>query len=333
MNSFSEVISNSLENKVKDLFSAFIKPDSIQGLSIAVIKEHESATVCLGHSDSETQTKLDPNHYFELASITKTVVGILYSKMILEKKITLETKCVYFWPELKNREVGHVTIVELLTHSSGIPRLPSNLRPQNPMNPYWDYTYNDLMQELRQLNIGSKKYLYSNLGFALLGKIIEIIYKDKVPNVLRREVFLPLGISGIYFSNESEHIKLTTAYSHKLEKVEHWVLGEFEAAGGMRATIEQMKQYLKANIFPDKTQLRDAILDSHKFLYMDGENKVGMAWHNGIKFGNIVHDGGTYGSSSFMEFNPKMKTGIVILSNTYSEFKELFPAIDLCLDL
>lgn len=326
-------MSNTLENKVKDLFSAFIKPDSIQGLAIAVVKEHESATLCLGHSDSASQTMLDPNYYFELASITKTVVGILYSKLILEKKITLETKCAYFWPELKDREVGRVTISELLTHSSGIPRLPSNLKPQNPMNPYLDYTYNDLMLELLQLNIGPKKYLYSNLGFALLGKIMEIIYKDKVPNILRKEILLPLGISEICFSNELEPVKLTTAYSHKLEKVEHWVLGEFEAAGGMRATIGQMKEYLKANIWPGKTQLKDAILDSHKFIFFDGENKLGMAWHNGMKSGNILHDGGTYGSSSLMEFNPKTRTGIVILSNTYSEFKELFPAIDLCLDV
>ncbi|MCM2348665.1 MAG: hypothetical protein NDI69_01510 [Bacteriovoracaceae bacterium] len=63
-----------------------------------------------------------------------------------------------------------------------------------------------------------------------------------------KKILLPLGISEICFSNELEPVKLTTAYSHKLEKVEYWVLGEFEAAGGVRATIGQMKEYLKANI-------------------------------------------------------------------------------------
>ncbi len=325
-------MSSSLGNKLKVLFSPFVKPESIHGLAAAVVNGEEAACVCLGHASPSSNILLSPSHYFEIASITKTVVGILFSKMVLERKITLNSECSHFLPQLHGRIIGSVTIAELLTHSSGIPRLPSNLKPQNPMNPYLGYSYDDLMQELLQLEIGDKKYLYSNLGFSLLGKVVEIIYKDKISDVLRNEVLVPLGISGVNFSTDPQTVVLTDVHSHSMQNVEPWLLGEFEAAGGMRATIEQMKVYLDANVWPEKTLLKDAILDSHKFLYFDGENKVGMAWHNGTKSGNVFHDGGTYGSSSFIEFNPSTKKGIVILSNTYSDFKDLIPAIDSCLD-
>jgi serine-type D-Ala-D-Ala carboxypeptidase/endopeptidase len=325
-------MSSSLENKLKDLFSPFVKPESIHGLAVAVVNGEESGSVCLGYANYPQKTLLRPNHYFEIASITKTVVGILFSKIVLDQKITLDSKCAQFFPELQGRKLGTVTITELLTHSSGIPRLPSNLKPQNPLNPYLHYTYDDLMQEFLHLDIGNKKYLYSNLGFSLVGKIAEIIYKDKISNILRSEVLVPLGISGVNFSTDPQTVVLTDVHSHFMQNVEPWILGEFEAAGGMRATIEQMKVYLDANVWPEKTLLKDAILDSHKFLYFDDENKVGMGWHNGAKSGNVFHDGGTYGSSSFIEFNPRTKKGIVILSNTYSDFKELNSAIDSCLD-
>ncbi len=134
-------------------------------------------------------------------------------------------------------------------------------------------------------------------------------------------MLIPLGITEVKFSTDEETVPLTNVHSHEFENVEHWVLNEFKAAGGMRATIQQMKLFLVANVWPEKTLLKDAILDSHKFLYFDGENKVGMAWHNGLKFGNIFHDGGTYGSSSFIEFDPRKKTDIVILFEKNSPIK------------
>ncbi|WPU63575.1 serine hydrolase domain-containing protein [Peredibacter starrii] len=313
-------------NDLKFLFSPYVGPSLIKGLAVIVVHNSNSLIICHGSSNAKLKTPMLDNTYFEIASITKTFVGILVSKMVLENKLSLDSKLSLYFTVVP--EAQDVSILELMTHTSGLPRLPSNLKPTNPMNPYQDYSYNDLTNELKQVEIGQKQYLYSNLGFAILGKIIEKIYGDTFSNVLRKEVLIPLELSDMSFSNDSRPIPLTSVHSSHFPNVEPWVLGEFEAAGGLRANILQMQKYLMANILPEKTPLKEAILFSHTIFHQADEFRVAMAWHQENMSGNYFHEGGTYGSSSLIEFNPGSKTGIVILSNTYTSFEEFGPAIE-----
>lgn len=316
----------SIENSLCQIFAPIMCNYLIKGTAITVINGECTSLISIGYADSSSKTKLTKYNFFEIASITKTLVGILVSKMILENKLSLDSKLSTYFTVSPDAE--NVSILELITHTSGLPRLPSNLHPINPMNPYVDYSSENLQHELRELKVGPKQYLYSNFGFAILGKIIEQIYGETFSSILRREVLIPLNLSDMSFSNDNFTIPLTSVHSTHFPKVEPWILGEFEAAGGLRANILQMQNYLMANIWPEKSPLKEAILFSHRIFHQTGEFGVGMAWHRGNNSGTYFHEGGTYGSSSLIEFNPEKKMGIVILSNTYTTFEDFGPAIE-----
>src|SRR5690606_39296386 len=70
--------------------------------------------------------------------------------------------------------LGSITIRELATHTSGLPRMPTNLDSEDgDLAPYKDYTVEKLMEYLKTAVLGEKTYLYSNTAVALLTQIID----------------------------------------------------------------------------------------------------------------------------------------------------------------
>src|SRR5204862_7795160 len=111
---------------------------------------------------------------YEIGSVTKTFTALLLAEAVQRGEVTLDLPVQRLLPDFTIPKSGDraITLLDLATQSSALPRLPDNLFPKNPANPYADYTTDDLKQFLAHYKlprVPGASYEYSNLGVGLLG--------------------------------------------------------------------------------------------------------------------------------------------------------------------
>lgn len=192
---FSGKISKSQEKLLHDKADGF--PDNTQ-LSIVLIKNGKPCFLGF-RLKNDTFERID-NHrkIFEIGSITKVFTSTLLAQQVVENKVRLDDPIGnYLDILLKNN--AQITFRQLSNHTSGLPRMPSNLIITNPLNPYKDYGEAYLRQYLSDRMIlqssPSAQYAYSNLGSGLLGYLVGRIEKRSYEELLQDRIFGKYGMT------------------------------------------------------------------------------------------------------------------------------------------
>ena len=121
------------------------------GVVIGVIEPAGRRVVAYGSLDKGDKRLLDGDTIFEIGSVTKVFTSLLLADMVQRGEVALtDPVAKYLPPGVKVPERGgrQITLQDLATHTSGLPRLPSNLNPKDPANPYADYSVDQLYQFL-----------------------------------------------------------------------------------------------------------------------------------------------------------------------------------------
>ena len=112
------------------------------GIVVGVIDPTGRRVVAYGKTAKDGKP-VDANTVFEIGSITKVFTSLLLADMVQRGEVALtDPVSKYLPPDVKVPERGgkKITLVDLATHTSGLPRMPSNFHPKDPANPYADYT-------------------------------------------------------------------------------------------------------------------------------------------------------------------------------------------------
>lgn len=138
----------------------------------------------------ERPEKMTLQHVFDLASLTK-VVGTTTSIMYLADKqqISVNDQVSKYIRSFDTPEKRNITIRHLLTHSSGIlDWYPMYYRSNNKQATF------QLISELPLFDSIGKQRRYSDLGFTILGQIIEVVSGMPLDRFVKEKIFLPLGM-------------------------------------------------------------------------------------------------------------------------------------------
>ncbi|MGE5349430.1 MAG: serine hydrolase domain-containing protein [Actinomycetota bacterium] len=232
----------------------------MKGDSLAYLK-------CFGLADMVTGEKITANTLFNLGSISKTVVasGILILQE--EGKLSLADPLSKYFPGFRNREIAdRVTVMHLLTHTSG---LPDN-RPVSEDREFFitakDYeNWAPVMQAENLVFEPGGKYEYSNPAFNGLALIIEKVSGQKWQDFISEKIFSP---AGMVTSTITDGPHPERGVSHAYEMVNGvWTesdYGEFPTFpaagnGGVWSSVTELALYEKAireNLFlgPELTE-------------------------------------------------------------------------------
>jgi CubicO group peptidase (beta-lactamase class C family) len=214
-------------------------------------------------------------------------------------------------------------MVDLATHTSGLPRLPTNLTPADPANPYADYTVEQLYAFLSghtlRRDVGAE-YEYSNYGFGLLGQLLAtsvgMTYEELVTTHLTRA--LAMTDTRITLTPDM-HTRLAGGHVGILA-TSSWDIPTLAGAGALRSTAADMVQFLRANMGLVDTPLLQAMQTSHEPRHPAGSEAlhIGLGWHILIRDGRhlVWHNGGTGGYRSFAGFRRDQHRGVVVLTNS-----------------
>jgi CubicO group peptidase (beta-lactamase class C family) len=276
--------------------------------------------------------KVDEDTIFEIGSITKVFTGILLAEMAQKGEVRLEDPVAKYLPaEAAPPREGErqITLLDLATQRSGLPRLPENLAPADAGDPYVDYTperlYAYLSKAKLETPIGST-YGYSNLGVGLLGHALSRAGKSDYGTLVRERITVPLGMTVTALEVDPSHAA-RVARGHdtagaKPTPVPPWTWNKTSSlagAGGLRSTAREMTRFVAANAGLVESKLSAALRDTQQERSDAGSPRmgIGLGWHiRKSDAGAVVwHNGGTGGFHSFCGFDPATKTGVVVLAN------------------
>lgn len=268
---------------------------------------------------------VDGNTVFEIGSMTKVFTSLLLADAAGRGEVALEDPVAKFLPatvRMPERGGRSITLVDLATHTSGLPRLPSNLKPADPENPYADYSVAQLYQFLSSAELArdiGAEYEYSNLGGGLLGHVLGLREKQSYEALVRARVTEPLGMPSTVVALSPElRARLAAGHAADLRAVENWDLPTLAGAGALRSTAVDMSTFLAAASGQVNTPLAPAfqrMLSVRRPVH--GNLSIALGWHVlGTGDREIVwHNGGTGGYRTFMGYDPKTQRGVVVLSN------------------
>jgi CubicO group peptidase (beta-lactamase class C family) len=299
------------------------------GIAVGVIEPSGRRVVAYGSTAKEGRP-VDANTVFEIGSVTKVFTALLLADAVKRGEVALtDPVSKYLPPDVKVPERGgkKITLVDLSTHTSGLPRLPSNFYPKDPGNPYADYTVPQLYEFLSTLeltrDVGSQ-YEYSNLGGGLLGHALARRAGTDYETLVRTRILEPLGMKSTAITlSKSMNEHLTPGHDARLQPVPNWDFPTLAGAGALRSTANDLLTFLAANIGLEKSPLANsmaAMIPPRRPTGMPNL-EIALGWHIWTRDGReiIWHDGGTGGYRTWIGFELKTRTGVVVLSNTSTD--------------
>ena len=278
----------------------------------------------------DREGKLNGNSIFEIGSITKAFTGILLAEMAARGEVKLDEPVAALLPagtKVPDRNGKVITLLDLSTQSSGLPRLPDNMRFTDPANPYADYSDSLLFSFLAGYtltrDIGSQ-YEYSNLGVGLLGNALARRAGKSYEALLRERVLGPLGMNDTRIVlTPADRARMAQGHSGEGVPVSMWDLPTLAGPGALRSTANDMLTFLAANINGAPGTPGQALLSARESRRPAGSPvmHIGLGWHilTQNDFNIVWHNGGTGGYRTFAGFDPGRKIGVVVLTNAASD--------------
>ncbi|MDZ4703974.1 MAG: serine hydrolase [Saprospiraceae bacterium] len=263
---------------------------------------------------------------YEIGSISKTFTGLLLADMVVRKQLKLDDPAQKHLPvsvTLPVQNDKQITLGHLSDHTSALPRLPGNMEPADPANPYADYTVEQLYAFLKSCtltrDIGSA-YEYSNLAQGLLGHILALKAGKSYEALVVERIALPLGMENTKITFD-DRMKKNLAIGHSDgAPVANWNLPTLAGAGAIRSSLHDMLRFVAANAGLQKSKLYKAMKLSHQPRHdkVGGGTRVGLGWHisKGAEGDVVWHNGGTGGYRTFAGFVNATGKGVVVLTNS-----------------
>ena len=291
-----------------------------------------------GYGKLDNGAAPDGDTVFEIGSVTKTFSATILADRVTRGPLTLDTAVATLLPDftIPSRGGKTITLGDLATQHSGLPRLPDNMHPADPKNPYADYDATKLKAFLAGYTLPrdpGASYEYSNLGFGLLGTALAANARADYRTLLRQTILAPLGMNDTdTVTTPALAARMAPGHDMAGHPQPNWDLTALAGAGAIRSTANDMLKYLRANM-GEPSPLAAAMTLAHA-PRSDGPpaNRIGLAWMtlSTAGAGPIVwHNGMTGGYASAVAFTADGKRGVVVLTNAAVEVDDLaFATLD-----
>jgi D-alanyl-D-alanine-carboxypeptidase/D-alanyl-D-alanine-endopeptidase len=300
------------------------------GIVAGIIEPSGRRVVAYGNLANGDQRTLDGDTIFEIGSISKVFTSLLLADMVNRKEVALDDPAAKYLPEhvkIPERSGKSITLLDLSTHSSGLPRLPSNLKLKDPANPYAGYSVDDLYQFLSGYTLPrdpGSEFEYSNLGGGLLGHLLAYRAGTDYESLIRSRITQPLSMpdTGITLSSSMKR-RMATGHNALLAPVANWDFPTLAGAGALRSSANDMLTFLEAFLGYKESPLAPAMKAMLEVRRPAGKTKIeiGLAWN--IFGEGAWHGGGTGGFRSFVGCDLKARIGVVVLSNASRDVDDI----------
>ncbi len=234
-----------VQQKVEENFAK----SKVPGILVFYSNKDRQGFYTAGFADPIAKTSFNENTFFEIGSITKTFTAYVLMNVLKhrDKPIPDTAFILHYLPDSvkKNTALSHIRFLNLLNHTSGLPRLPENMElKENDLQPYQQYDSKKLFAYLKTAKPSTEaEYEYSNLGAALAGVLAERISGKSYAALLDQYIFLPFKMVDKNNSIEKSTNK-SLGFIDDSTKAEYWNMNVMASAGGLKSNAKEMSIYL-----------------------------------------------------------------------------------------
>jgi serine-type D-Ala-D-Ala carboxypeptidase/endopeptidase len=323
-----------LEQKIEKIIEKELIKNKRHGIVIGVVKNNSIFIKGFGVKDTIKNEKPDRTTLFELASIGKLFTTSMVQIAVNRKEMVWnQTIAACLESKVKIPNNYQATLLNLATHTSGLPSLPKNMldKMNDEQNLYKELVTQDIYDYLKISgeNTSIGEYEYSNFGMGLLGHIIELKYNGKYEDIIKKEICNKLEMRNTTMNLNSEQAKnVAQGYDENGKPNPIWQDNVLTGAGSFLSNADDMTKFISANLSANYNEISPPLIQCHK-PQLTGE--TGLGWHMsntwfddlfGLK-GIIWHNGGAGGYSSYIAIDYASKSGIIILSNDAKDITTL----------
>jgi CubicO group peptidase (beta-lactamase class C family) len=284
-----------------------------------------------GVANLEKNQPAEPETVYRLWSVAKVFTALETLRLVEDGLVDLDTPITDYIPgfviQSRYPDPGQITIRSILTHRSGLPRNGCQWVELNP-NVLGDLVTS--LEDCYQTYPVGYRYKYSNIGFDLLGYLVEEMRGVPFLDYLRDELLLPIGMGDSAFLRQHLPDPLEIAPGYEYYEGEYYPneQGDITSvpSGNLYATIEDMGEFVKF-IFRDGEASGEQLIAPETLAAMFIEQassgrdpqSMGLGWKTSRVLGTellVWHDGGpSEGTGALVAFLPDRKLGVVLIAN------------------
>ena len=327
------------DSTVQVLLQELVHSHGVKGVVVGLLDENGARRVIAHGDPGPGALPLDGESVFEIGSMTKVFTGILLADMVRRGVVELADPLAELLPPdvpVPSRGGKHITLLDLTTHFSGLPMMPTNLAPADPQNPFGDYTVGEMYEFLRGYELRrdpGDAFEYSNIGVALLGHALALRAGAATYEALVSDRILqPLEMTrtAVTFTPWMED-HLVRGHDRAGNPVANWDMVATAGMGGLRSTMNDMLTFAAANLSSEDTNLIWAMRESHRGLRQTGDGvvypgipiafnagRVGFNWFSSRPGERRITwtTGLSGGYSTFLGLDRAAGRAVVVLTNT-----------------
>ncbi len=317
------------------LFSAWLEGQiayrGLPGIAVGVVADQELAwSAGFGFANVREKVPMTPATRFRMASHSKVFTATAIMQLREQGKLRLDDPVTKYLPWFTVKPAGEddgpITIEQLLTHSSGLPREAGD---------HWSSNDFPTTEEVKQL-MGDRqaafppatRWKYSNLAYTIAGMVVEAVSGQTWAAYLQANVFDPLGMSNS--SVDRDVPGLTVGYGRRMPDGTREVIPFIDARGmgpatGLTSNVEDMAKFVSAQ-FRKGPRGGNRILSTASLREMHRVRSLENNWTTGtgIGFGvnrfrdkvYVGHGGGYLGNTTNTSIQLDSKVGVIVLTNT-----------------
>ncbi len=306
-----------------------LKATGVPGASIGILHRGEMQTAGFGVTNADHPLAVTDETLHQIGSITKTFTGTLAMRLVEAGQIDLDATVRTYLPEFRvadEKASARATVRHLMTHTGG---WAGDLFEDTGTGDGALPKYIELMADLEQLAPLGTVWSYNNAGFAVLGRIIEIVTGKGYADVLREMLLEPLGLESSHFDIDPV-VTRRFAVGHRAtptgaQVVPSWVLPGFvRPMGALICSVKDLLRYARFHLGNGTTEEGERLLSKESLAQMQsphvrvwGDVHWGLTWSvdETASMRRVSHGGGTAGQISLLTLVPEHDFAVAVLSN------------------
>ncbi|WP_327638615.1 beta-lactamase family protein [Kribbella sp. NBC_00482] len=238
----------------------------VPGVQVAVYAEDAIAfSAAYGMADVENDVPLTDQHLFRIASHSKTFTGTAIFQLVEQGRLRLDDKVSQHVTEIVGTPVGERTVRELLAHAGGVTRdsLDANWWQLSSAFPDRAQLLDVLRAESSAVIAENERFKYSNIGYGLLGLVVEAASGTPYNSYVQTAIVGKLGLSGLGPELDPSRLNEYAAgysalsYADTRVPIEHVDTRALASATGFFGNARDLVTYFSAHLPGDNRLLSD----------------------------------------------------------------------------
>jgi D-alanyl-D-alanine-carboxypeptidase/D-alanyl-D-alanine-endopeptidase len=304
---------------VDALVGPAVASELLIGVSVGVIAGGVESTHHYGTRRLGEDAPPDDDTIYEVGSISKVFTAGLLADMVVRGEVSLATPLAEALPGAQVPGGQAMTLLDLTTHTSGLPPLPLHLLIRGGLgNDFAFYTTEHLLADLKDMTLihaPGDGFAYSNFGAAVLGAAISARAGASYDELLRARLAGPLGMHDTAVALDAQQAARAATGHFGGVAAAAGNIGALAPAGEVRSTVRDMLRFVRANLEPAPEAVRLALWETHApRRKVDDRQQIGLGWMiapSGVRW----HNGQIGGFHGFVALDPAAGRGVVLLSN------------------